>query len=386
MNHRPCRRDARSDAPRVLAIADIRSSYVAAWRVHGPLAALERDGHIASYTVTDATLVGLPQRGEFDVVWLQRAADDTVTRRLVDVLPGDFLLDVDDHLLCRPHDIQAGAFPSPAAVTEALASCRVLTVTSTRLRDLVAARASLDLREKTVVCPNALSFDAVPPRRPERPSALLLTQGHRLALEASAEAVLTAIGEFSARHCFPICYFGRPLEGLSPSAARILGGLVPAGELPLERYHRLLAALPSLLAVAPLETRGDPAGVEFAAGKSDVKMLEYGGFGHPGVYSDAPPYAESDLRCGRLATNTYEAWTEALNEIRDEGWRAAAAERAAVRRRRDIRTVAVENWAGAVEAARLERPVQARTIARLSDRVGAAMRDARARVAWRLSH
>jgi hypothetical protein len=386
MNQRLRRMGARSDAPRVLAIADVRSSYVAAWRVHAPLAALERGGQIATYTVTDATLAGLPQRGEFDVVWLQRAADDIVTRRLIDILPGDFLLDVDDHLLCRPRDIPAPEFPSPATVTEALASCRVLTVTSARLGDLLAARAGLDLREKAVVCPNATSFDVTPPRTQEQPSALLLTQGHRLALEASAEAVLTAVGDFGAGHGLPICYFGRPLEGLSPLAARVLGGVVPAGELPLGRYHQTLGALPSLLAVAPLETRGDAVGVEFAAGKSDVKMLEYGGFGHPGVYSDAPPYAESDLRCGRLAANTYEAWTEALAHMWDEGWRAAAADQAAVRRRRDIRTVAAEDWARAVEAARLERPVHARTIAHPADRASAAVRDARARAAWRLTH
>ena len=71
----------RSDGPRVLAIADVAVSYVAAWRVHGPLAALKRLGLVADFAVTDAALRGLPSRGRFDVVWLQRAVDPFVIAR-----------------------------------------------------------------------------------------------------------------------------------------------------------------------------------------------------------------------------------------------------------------------------------------------------------------
>ncbi len=52
-------------------------------------------------------------------------------------------------------------------------------------------------------------------------------------------------------------------------------------------YHSALAGPPALLGIAPLETEGDPDTVEFVSGKSDVKMAEYGGFGHPAVYSAA---------------------------------------------------------------------------------------------------
>jgi hypothetical protein len=217
--------------------------------------------------------------------------------------------------------------------------------------------------------------------------AILLTQGHRLALEESAEPVLAAIADFAAARALPVCYFGEQLDRLSPLAARLLRAVVvPAGELPLARYHELLAALPPMLAVAPLETAGDPATVEFVAGKSDVKMLEYGGYGHPGVYSAAPPYVESDLRCGALAANTYEAWMQALERTWHNGWRAAAAEQEDIRRRRDIAVVAADSWARALEAARLDVPLDSREIARTADRFRAAVRSARARTAWRLAH
>ena len=385
----------RADAPRVLAIADVEQSYVAAWRVHAPLAALKRAGRVADYTVTDATLVGLPRRGAYDVVWLQRAADDKLTQRLIDLRPGGFLFDADDHLLCRPAYIHAEEFPAASTVTEALEAARVVTVTSRRLGGLLADRAvsspsvvglSSDLEAKTVVCPNAADFAGTLPRRPAQPQVLLLTQGHRLALGVSAEPVLTAVADFAAAHALPICYFGQPLESLSPLAARLLRGVVRAGEMPLERYQGLLAALPPMLAVAPLETAGDPATVEFVAGKSDVKMLEYGGWGHPGVYSDAPPYAESDLACGALAANTYEAWTDALERMWSDGWRVVAAEQEDVRRRRDISVVAADSWARALDAARLDVPLDCREVARAADRFSAAVRSVRARAAWRLSH
>lgn len=373
-----------SDAPRVLAIADVAQSYVAAWRVHAPLAALKRIGRVADYVVTDAALGGLPRRGRFDVVWLQRGVDEYLTRRLVDLMPRAFLLDIDDHLLCRPEYLRPEEFPAPASVAEALAGARVVTVTSARLGRLLARRSGIDLADRLVVCPNATAF--APARRSElsRPVAMLLTQGHRLALTESAEEVLTAIGDFGARHALPICYFGPRLEGLSPQAVRALRSVVPAGEMPLGHYHTALASLPAMLAVAPLETRGDPSTLEFVSGKSDVKMVEYGGFGHPGVYSDAAPYADSDLECGQLAANTYEAWSIALERACDSGWRLAGEELAAVRARREISSVAERHWAAAIDAAQNGSPVECRDIARIVDRIGARVRSVRSRAAWHL--
>ena len=188
-----------SDAPRVVAFADVAQSYVAAWRVHGPLEALRRAGHIADYVVVDASLRGLPRRGWYDVVWLQRAADERLARRLIDKTGGELLLDLDDHLLCRPAYIEPQDFPSVAVVTEALTAAKVVTVTSQRLGDLLARRAQCDLSAKLIVCPNADAFSESAPVRPAMPQAILLTVGHRLPLQHSAEAVLSAIADFGCQ-------------------------------------------------------------------------------------------------------------------------------------------------------------------------------------------
>ncbi len=47
----------------------------------------------------------------------------------------------------------------------------------------------------------------------------------------------------------------------------------------------------------------DQADLDFINAKSDVKMVEFGGFGHPSIYSDAQPYAGSDLQCGTIVPN-----------------------------------------------------------------------------------
>ena len=219
-----------------------------------------------------------------------------------------------------------------------------------------------------------------------RPSAILWTQGHLLQLDESAAPVLTAIADFAAEHALPVCYFGSPLEQISPRAAVLLKEVVSAGRMPLNRYHALLERLPTMLAVAPLETAGDATTLEFIAGKSDVKMVEYGGFGHPGVYSDAPPYRDTDLKCGSVVANTYEAWSHALREVWDGGWRRAREEGEAVRGRRTIDTVASTSWVRAVSEARLEQPVDVRELLNISDRLRARSADLRARAAWHVRH
>jgi len=380
--------DARSggtDAPRVLAFADFAGSYVAAWRVHGPLAALQRSGRIADYVVTDARLGGIPRASSFDVIWLQRGVDPQLVQLVADRFGGRFLLDIDDHLLCRPEYLGEHEFPPAQPVVDALRACSVLATTSQRLCRLLEDRSGLALAGKLVVCPNATGLSSVSPREPRPPEAVLLTQGQRLALVDSADEVLAAIGDFCARRALPLCYFGPRPARLSPLAERRLRNVVEAGEIPLTAYHAALDRLPAMLAVAPLETSGDPRTVEFVAGKSDVKMVEYGGFGHCGVYSDAPPYADSDLRCGRLARNTYDAWTAALDEALAGGWRLSAAQQADTARRRDIARVAEDCWAPALERARLQRPRQGGEIIRTLDRWRARVSGAKARLVWNLS-
>jgi hypothetical protein len=370
--------------PRVLAFADGRDSLVAACRVHAPLRALQRAGLIGAYVVTDATLRGAPASGSFDVVWLQRGADAWLARALAARLEDRYLLDLDDHLLCRPTFLEPWELPDAGALTTALGACRVLTTPSARLVGLLERRAGLALAGKARTCRNAVEFGGTPGRAPSPPTAILLTQGHRLALMESAEEVLGAISVASARHGLPIWSLGALPEALRASAAAAgatLSTLVPRT---WAQYHAGLAAGPALLGVAPLETRGDPATNEFVAGKSDVKMVEFGGFGHPAVYSRAAPYVDTDLACGRLADNDAASWTAALDELCEDGWRALADEQRAVREKRDLAQVSAESWLPAIRAAQLTEPVDAARLLSTLDRLRARAREEMSRARWHL--
>ncbi len=373
-------------APRVLAFADVASSLVAAARVHAPLRALHEAGLIESYTVTDGTLRGAPRDGRFDVIWLQRAADPWLARTLADRLPGRYLLDMDDHLLCRPSYLPARELPPRDAVVSALRGCALLTTPSARLARLLEERSGLDLRDRARVCPNAVAFDALPVRPPAPPAALLITQSHALALTASRSAVLTAIAEAAARHDLPIWTLGPGAKGLRLECARAGATLRALRPRSWDEYHRSLGGPPTLLGLAPLETGADTDTVEFVSGKSDVKMVEFGGLAHPAVFSDAAPYTETDLRCGRIAPNDAGSWGAAIDDILGGGWQSAAQEAPAVRAARDLRRVAAECWWPAVEAARLDEPVAARRLFSTLDRARARARDRLARARWRLAH
>jgi len=370
--------------PRVLAFADVRDSLVAACRVHAPLLALQRAGRIAEYVVTDATLRGAPRAGFFDVVWLQRGADAWLARLIANRLPQGYLLDVDDHLLCRPSYLAPRDMPDASALTDALRACRVLTVPSQRLAELLERRSVVPLSQRARTCPNAVAFGAAPLREPRRPTAVLLTQGHRLALTASEDDVLGAVAEFAARRGLPIwCLGALPprLAAVASSAGAVVEALSPRS---FAQYHSALDARPVLLGVAPLETRGDAQTNEFVSGKSDIKMVEYGGYGHPAVYSRAAPYVDTDIACGRRADNDHAAWTAALDELYEDGWQALADEQRAVRERRDLERVAAESWWPALEAARLEEPVDAAMLLTDIDRLRAFARDRVVRARWHL--
>ena len=348
---------------------------MAAARVHAPLRALREAGLIESYTVTDATLRGAPRDGRYDVVWLQRATDPWLARALAERLKGRYLLDVDDHLLCRPAYLERGDMPDPGALEAALEGCRVLTTPSARLADLLQGRSGIGLDARTRVCPNALGFDALPERRPSRPAALLLVQSHALALADSRDEVLAAAAEAAARHRLPLWTLGARPPALVRAAAQ--AGVTLRALLPRswDEYHTALAGQPTVLGLAPLETLGDPDTVEFVSGKSDVKMVEFGGLAHPAVYSDAAPYTDTDLRCGRVTANDAASWAAAIDELIGDGWQTAADEAREVRVRRDLARVAAECWWPALKAARLEEPVDGGRLFGALDRARALTRE-----------
>jgi hypothetical protein len=341
------------DDLRVLAVAEDLRGLVTACRVHAPLLALKRLGIVREFLVTDSTLAGVPRDYLFDVLWVQRAPEPRLSRRIAERFDGSYLHDMDDLLLAPPGYIAAREFPEREPLVALIESSAVFTAPSQRLVDLVERQTRGSVAGRAFLCPNALEFPLQPPRVPERPSGLVFTQSHRLALTESREVVLRAVREFAAREKLPLFYFGPPPEILGSGTAALLGPVVGCGYLDFWRYHAALAAWPSMIGVAPLETTGDQVTLDFIAGKSDVKMVEYGGFGHPSVYSRAAPYEDTDLCAGLVVENSAREWSDALAEILDGGWRRLAAEQLAIVEARSLERVALEHWAPALRAARI---------------------------------
>ena len=338
---------------RVLAIAEDLRGLVTACRVQAPLLTLKRQGIVSEFVITDSGLAGLSPDYTFDVLWVQRAPAERLAERIVDRFAGSYLHDMDDLLFAEPSYVRAGEFPDRVSLRAVAESAAVFTAPSERLMRLAEKHGAVSLTGKSIVVPNALEFPAQPPRKPAPPRGIVFTQSHRLALTESREAVLGAVREFAAGTGLPVYYFGPPPEVLGAGVADLLGPVVSCGYLDFWRYHAALAAWPSMIGVAPLETVGDALTLDFVAAKSDVKMVEYAGFGHPAVYSYAPPYAETDLRAGALSANTAEAWKGALEGILEDGWRRVADQQAAVTAARSLERVARQSWAPALRAAAL---------------------------------
>jgi glycosyltransferase involved in cell wall biosynthesis len=102
------------------------------------------------------------------------------------------------------------------------------------------------------------------------------------------------------------------------------------------------------LAIAPL------VDTPFTRCKSDIKFLDYGALGIPGIYSDVAPYRGviKHLNTGYLAPNSFAAWSEALEVLlKDDLLRSqiAANARHYVQSKRTLSCCAVQ-WRDAIQA------------------------------------
>jgi glycosyltransferase involved in cell wall biosynthesis len=174
------------------------------------------------------------------------------------------------------------------------------------------------LRPGVLVVPNALDerlFGSAPPTHVPSSTVTIGYMG-TLTHEADLRMVLAPLRALLRR------YAGRVrFELVGGAAEGRLASLFKG--LPFRSLHpRHEDAYPSFVswmrrhlkwdvAVAPLE---DDA---FTRCKSDLKYLDYGALGIPGVFSDVRPYRETVRRreTGLLAANNTTAWADALEEI-----------------------------------------------------------------------
>jgi hypothetical protein len=357
MNHSPFK-------PHILVITE-DSGFLRGLRVDMPLVNLKKHGLIDGYYVTDPTLFDVPDELLFDVVWLQRIRNAKLIGHLDKAIGSNYLYDLDDFMIGVPSYIPEQELRNKEVIIRAIRNCKVLTVTSARLTTLLETATEPGLCEKTIVCPNGFEFPRGT-RTPSKPQGIVLTQSDRLALTASLSAVMTAVINFSERHDLRIFFFGSLDKEITSWSARI----IHVGRLALWHYHAVLSALPSMIGIAPLETAADKATLNFINGKSDVKMVSYGGMGHPSVYSDAPPYSDTDLRVGVLVENTFDAWTQGLETIYHDMWEKLDRDQEQVIELRNMDRVASESWYEAIVRARLPFPMTGRDIKFSSGRAG----------------
>jgi hypothetical protein len=342
--------------PRVLAVTS-NTSFLRALRLEMPLHNLKRHGRIGDYRITNEFLQGLELDYAFDVLWLQRVSQPGILAHLTRTVGPDFLYDIDDLLIGNPTYNRCSILIDTGAIREALRVCRALAVPSSRLTALLEKYSGLDLQAKTFICPNGFEFSTAL-RPPEVPRGLLWTSSDFLALTHSKEVLVEAIDQFSRTRQLPVMAFGHFNEEVKSR----IKNLVDLGPVDFWHHKTILSSLPVMIGVAPLETAGTSGDLDFIHSKSDLKMVEFGGLGHPAVYSAAPPYQETDLQAGVLVPNTKDAWLEALTTVYENTWRDGPAEQEAIARLRHMDRIAEEHWLPALKAVRLERPVSVRDI------------------------
>ena len=211
------------------------------------------------------------------------------------------------------------------------------------------------LRSGVLVVPNALDerlFGPAPEPYAPRSSAVTIGYMGTLTHEADVRMVLAPLRALLAR------YAGRVrLELVGGATGRRMASLFeglpfrmrdPGNEDPYPKFVPWMRQhLRWDVAIAPLV---DDA---FTRGKSDLKYLDYGALGIPGVFSDVGAYRGTvrHRETGLLAANEPRAWAEALEEIVSDGAlraRLAEAARADVHGNRMLETNATL-WSDAIE-------------------------------------
>ncbi|MFZ2445298.1 MAG: hypothetical protein WAW37_02985 [Syntrophobacteraceae bacterium] len=334
-----------SAKPRVLAISDDKFA-LRQIRLEMPLLNLKKHGLIEDYVITDYRFKTLRDDYLFDTVWLQRVVPIDYMDHLKRALNDNFIFDIDDLLIGKP--TYTRGLPKNSGAREALDRCKVLACTTQRLVGVLEKYAAADLAHKAVICPNGFEFSKGL-RTPEKPAGLVWTSSDYPALIGSRDAVINAIETFSQKYGLPVYCFGT----LTDAVTSRIRNIIELGMVSFWHHKALLGSFPPLIGVAPLETVARPEDLEFIHAKSDVKMVEFGGFGHPSVYSNAPPYVDTDLRCGTLVENDESSWLEALEASYSEKWKNLDKEQAGVVEARNMDRIA-QKWCEALSRGRLD--------------------------------
>lgn len=340
--------------PRVLAISPDWNNAITALRIVMPLQSMKVQGLIEGYNVVchdGGIVMGPDHYDRYDVIWLQRNINDGLVQIVRNHI-GRFMFDIDDLMIVHAC-YHSGPLGDINSLTSMMRDCTSLSVSNGRLLGNLEKLTGLPLAHKAYTTPNAMNFPLGAKIEPRRPDRMVWTSSDYAALTTSTEHILSALGDFSKKYNLPIYNIGlfkKELQKKVPSMRTM-------GFMNFWQHKELLASMNTMIGVAPLETEADDNTLTFISCKSDLKMVEYGGYGHPAVYSRMDPYTDTDLKAGAVAGNTYKEWMESLEYLYREGYKRAADEANEIREKRHIHRVTRDHWMPALEAALLYKPV-----------------------------
>ncbi len=301
--------------PHVLVLTN-QGSNMRSIRVDLPLGALHGEGRIAGYSIWSKGRLGFSTRPAeadpaFDAIWVQRDLPPD-TALALGTLDRPYLLDIDDNLLVSPA-YRAPFSPEQLGSSRSLVrGCTVMATSSDRLAGLLQDYAHATLLDRTVTCRN-LATEQPPWVAPGPPSCVVWASSDTPALTGSYLGIVRAVRDFCLAYGLCLVCIGAPPPGLALQAGVATEHL---GLMPYAAYLQHLRALAPAILVAPLDTGADPVTQDFIDGKSDIKMLEALVAGLVGVFSDAPPYRDTDLPAPILCRNDHPGWLAGLERAR----------------------------------------------------------------------
>jgi hypothetical protein len=349
--------------PCVLVISDDYENFLEL-RVRIPFDAMFQTGCIKGYHVLSRGAiirsVGVPEEiRNVDSVWVQRGPECSAVF-ITDTFDGRFVYDIDDNLLGAPGHRPQFSVEYRTLVRSLLRHSGTIATTSSRLTAILQRNSGIQIEHKTVIAPNVTDKVELLPCNKE-PDALLIVSSDHLPLTNSMQSFLNAIRTFTSSKGLPIVYIGSPVNDLSRFGLQVYA----TGMLSYYSYREYIRRH-NLMAVSPLESRGDTQTQDFISGKSDIKMVEFGSTGVAAVYADVAPYRETPLYAGPLVDiGDEESLIASLDDVysNSDRWRVQASQSVAAHRMAN--DVVGRTWFRAIQNVRLGVPFE---LANLLDR------------------